>query len=175
MAKPAEEEVDEEAPAPRSPLGQRAAEEEPNGRARATERPVDREGLGPLLGVAKGRRERGEGGRREQRAERSLHGTGRDQRRETVCGATERRRDREARQADVERRASPPEVREPPTEEQQRTERKCVRRDQPLPIRQGEVQISLRVGQCNVDDRRVERHHQLGDAEGPECPPPSRW
>ena len=50
-----EEEVDEEAPAPRGPLGQRATEEQPDRRTGPTDGAVDREGLGALSGIAERR------------------------------------------------------------------------------------------------------------------------
>ena len=49
------EEIDEEAPAPRGPLGQCATEEQPNRRTRPTDCAVDREGFGALAGIAERR------------------------------------------------------------------------------------------------------------------------
>ncbi len=78
-------------------------------------------------------------------------------------GPAERRRERETRKTDVESVAPSPEITEASTEQEQRPEGQRVRGDDPLAVAGREVQVGLGPGQGDVDHRRVEQDHQLGE------------
>ena len=102
-----EEEIDEEAPAPRGPLGERPAEYQADRGARTSDDAVDGKGGGSLLGFGERHRQRGERGRGQQRAERSLNGARHDEHGEGVRRAADRGRDGESREPHVERGRRP--------------------------------------------------------------------
>jgi hypothetical protein len=101
----------------------------------------------------------------------ALDRPGRDQDREVWGGAARRGRGREAHQPGEERPLPAERVREPAAEQQQAAERQRVGGDDPLPLRVGDVQRALRGRQRDVDDRGVERHHQLGQRDERERQP----
>ena len=68
-------------------------------------------------------------------------------------------------------RFRPDDVADAAAEEQEAAEGEGVTRDHPLAVGVGEVEVMLRGGQRNVDDRVVEDHHQLGHAQDRQDPP----
>ena len=79
-----EDHVDVQAPAPGQVLGQHAAEQQPDRAAGPGDRAEDAERLAPLGRVGERHRQRGQGGRRQQRAERALDRAGDEQHREVL-------------------------------------------------------------------------------------------
>ena len=151
----------------------RPAEEKPDRASRSGDAPVDTECLPPLDRIGEGRREQGQYRRGEQRPECALDGPGRNQHGEVERGTTERRRQRKADQSDEERTFSPDDVADASAQEQEAAEREGVARHHPLAVGVGEVEVVLRGGERNVDDRVVEDDHQLGHAQDGENPPPT--
>jgi hypothetical protein len=78
----------------------------------------------------------------------------------------------EARHAGQEQPLAPEDVSEAATEQQQAAERHRVCRDDPLPVRAGEMQRGLCMRQSDAHDRRVESHHQLRGSQDGKDPPP---
>src|SRR4051794_23462668 len=160
-----ERDVDEERPAPVHVLGEDAAEDEADGAAATGDRAVDAERLGALLGLCEHHGEQGERGGREQRAERTLQGTGAEHRRLVRGRAAEGGRGGEADQTGDEGALATPEIRDTAAEEQQTTEGQGVRRDDPLAVAVGYAQVLLGGRQRDVHDSRVQNDHQLGERD----------
>ena len=167
-----EEQVDIQAPPPRQVGGQRAAEQQPEARAAGRDRAVDAEGLGPFLHVGERRGQQRQGGRRQQRGEDPLAGTRRHQHGEAVRGAADGGGDREPGQPGQEGRLAADQVGQPPAEQQQATERQCVRGHDPLPVGVGETQGALGRRQREVHHGHIEDDHERGSADGGEDQPP---
>ena len=160
-----------QAPAPVEHLGQRAAEQQADGAARAGDPGVDAEGLAAFGGVGECRGQEREGGRGEQRAEGALQRAGRHEQVEALGGPAEGRRAGEAEQAGHERPLAAEEVGDAAAEQQQAAERQRIGRDHPLPVVVGEAEVLLGGRERDVHDRHVEHDHQLGDADDCEDQP----
>ena len=156
-----EGDVDEERPAPVQVLGEEPAEDQTHGATATGDRPVDAEGLGPLLGVGEHHSEQRQRGRREQRAESALERPGAEQHRLGGGGAAEGGGGGEAEQADDEGALTPPEVGDTSAEQQQAAEGEGVGGDDPLLVAVRYAQVVLGGGQRDVHDGRVEYDHQL--------------
>ncbi|CAO5171411.1 hypothetical protein FAIPA1_310011 [Frankia sp. AiPs1] len=87
------------------------------------------------------------------------------------CRAAQSRRRRETHQADQQRPFPPDQVGQAPARQQQSTERQGVGGHHPLPVAVREAKRDLRVGQRDVDHRRVENDHQLHQRQHREDPP----
>ena len=154
--------VDEEDPAPRHPLGQRAAREQADGGA------ADRDGGEPPQRASALRRlgeppdEQGQHRRCCERSPDPLDRAGGEQ---LAGGLREAAEDRgQDETADPgEQNATPPEqVAGAGTEQQEPTEGERVGVDHPGQRRGAEVEGRLDVRQRDVHDRRVEHEHELG-------------
>jgi hypothetical protein len=74
-------------------------------------------------------------------------------------------REREAQQPDDERALASHEVRDPPAEQQEPTERQRVRGHDPLHVLWLDAEIGLRARDREVHDRGIEHDHQLRDGD----------
>ena len=171
---PGEDQVDVQAPPPRQVGGQRAADQQPEGRAAGRDRAVDAECPAPFLRVGKRRGQQRQGGRRQQRGEDPLAGACRHQHREADRGAADGGGDREAGQPGQEGHLAADQVGQPPAEQQQAPERQRVRGHDPLPVGVREPQRALRRRQREVHHGHVEDDHESGGADGGEDQPPPR-
>ena len=170
-----EQQVHVQAPAPGEPLGERAAEQQPDGGPAAGDGAEDAERLPALGRLGERRGEERERGGREQRAEDALRGAGGDEHAERAGGASYGRGGGEAEQPGDERPLAAEEVAEAPAEQQERAEGERVGRDDPLAQVVGEAEVALGRGQRDVHDGHVEHDHELGDAEhGEDEPGPRR-
>ena len=165
--------VHEETPAPGGPLGQGPAQDEADRRARSADRPEDGEGPRSLLGLheSDGERRQGRGG--QQGAEDALGRASADQFPEGPRRAAGGRGAREAHETDDQRGPPAPQVAQAPAEEHQGAEGQDVGRDEPLAAGRREVQGALSARQGDVDDRGIQCHHQLDEAQGRQHPPPA--
>ena len=150
-----------------------SAEQQADGAAGARDGAEDAEGPRALLGDRESGGEHRERGRGEQRAERALQRTTRDEHFERRRRTGERGCRGEPDEADDECALAAPEVGEAAAEQQQACERERVRRDDPLAIAVGEPEVGLSGGQRDVHHGAVEHHHELGEGHGREGPPPA--
>ena len=164
--------VDVQAPAPGEDLGQRPAENETDRRPAARDRAEDSERLRPVRGAGERDRQQSERRRRQQRAEHALQRPGGHEHVEVLRQPADRRDDRKATQSGDERPFAPEQITELAAQQQQAAERQRVGGDDPLPVSRGEMKGLLRGGQRNVDDRRVQHHHQLRGPQEREHGPP---
>jgi hypothetical protein len=160
-----EGEVDVEAPAPGEVLGEDAAEQQADRGAGARHRAEDAEGFAALGRIGEGDGEQREGGRGEDRAEEALDAAGDDQHAEGGRRATQGRGEGETDQPADEGPLAAEDVGDPAAEQEQGAEGQRVGGDDPLARAFGEAERFLGRGKGDVDDRRVEHHHQLGDPE----------
>ena len=166
-----DQDVHVQAPAPGEVLGEDAAEQQADGGAGDGDAAVEAEGFAALVGVGEGGGQQRERRRGEDRAEGALQGAGADQDREAGGEAAERGGAGEPDQADDEDALAAEEVADPAAEQQQAAEGERVGGDDPLAGRVGEAERFLGGRQGDVDDRRVEDDHQLGEAEDREDQP----
>jgi hypothetical protein len=166
--------VHQQTPAPVRVLGEHAAQQQADRGATAGDRPVHAEGLGPLLGVGEQYRQQGERGRREERPESALQRAGGEQRHPVVGQAAQAGGEGEADNAEQERALAAPVVGDPAPEQEQTPESQRVRRDDPLPVRVGDAERVLGLGQRDVHDGGVEDDHELRDRDDGERLPASR-
>ncbi len=170
---PGEEQVHVQAPAPRQVLGQQPAEHQPDRPAAAGDRAEDAERLAAFLRVAERGGQQPQRRGSQERAECALARARRHQHAEAGRGPADGGGDGEADQPAEERYLAPDQVARPPAEQQQAAECQRVGGHHPLPVHGREPQRSLRGRQRDVDDRGIEHHHQLGDADDAEDHPPA--
>jgi hypothetical protein len=163
--------VDDEDPRPAEDVGQDAAEEQAEGAAGAGDRAPDahRAGAIPALGEGGGDDRQRRGG--DQGGAEALHAARDDQHLTRVGESVGGRRRAEERDADQEQLAAADEVGGAAAEEQETTEHQRVGVDDPLQLLGGQVQVLLDRRQGDIDDRRVEHDHELGEADDDEGGP----
>jgi hypothetical protein len=166
-----EQEVDVQAPAPVEGLGEDAAEEQADRRARAGDAAEDGERLRALLGLHEARGQQRQRARGEHGGEHALGGARGGEQPERGRGAAGGGRHREADQAADEGPLAAEQITELAAQQQQGAERQRVRGDDPLPRVVGEAEVGLGAGERDVHDRRVEHDHQLRDGDDPEDQP----
>jgi len=98
----------------------------------------------------------------EDRRAHSLCGSRHDQRGSRAGQPAGERARGEQERADDEHAAPAEEVAKAATKEEQASEGDRIRVDDPLEVGRGETELVLDGRQCDVDDRHVEHHHQLG-------------
>jgi hypothetical protein len=134
-----EQDVDIQTPAPRQILGQRAAEDQADGRPGAGDRTVDPERRAALLGIGERGAQQRQRRRGKERPKTPLQGARAGEHAKALRGAPDRGRDRESRQTGHERQLAAEQVAEPSSQQQQAPERQRVRGDDPLAVGIGEV------------------------------------
>jgi hypothetical protein len=157
--------ADQQRPPPRGVLGEHAAEQQADRPATAGDRAVHTEGAGPLLGLGEGDRQQRQRRRRHQGTEGALQRPGGEEHAGVLRDAAERGCGGEAEQPDDEGALAPGVVGDPPAEQEEPAEGEGVGGDHPLPVGVADVQLRLRGGQGDVDDRRVEHDEKLGDRD----------
>ncbi len=165
--------VDEQGPAPRRQLRQRATQHEADGRPPTGDGAVDTEGPGTLTRLGERDGEQRQGSRRHHRGEGALQRPGPEEHGRVLGQAGQGRRRAEAQEAEDEHAAASEVVRYAPPQEQEAPEGQGVGAHDPLPVGDRDVQGALGGRQGNDDDRRVEHDHELGhgdDRQGPVPP-----
>ena len=119
--------VDEERPAPRSELGQHAAQDEADGGTGDGDAAVDGEGPGPLLGLGEGDRQQREGGGRHDGGEGALEGAGAEEHGRVLGQAPEGGGAGEADEADHEHPLAPEVVGDAAAQEEKPGDERCTR------------------------------------------------
>ncbi len=157
--------IDEQAPAPVQVLSEGAAEKQAEGATGASDRAEYSEGFRPLPRLRERHRQQRQRRRREQRRARALRSARREQGTERRRGPAGRGGCREPGQADEEGPAPADRVGDAPAEYHQAAERERVRGHDPLALRIGDLQGPLRGRESDVDDGRVEGHHELRDRD----------
>src|SRR5207244_7146265 len=168
----ADGDVDEEDPAPRERLSERAAEHESDGRTANGDRGPDTECPGALLPLGEGGGDDRERRGRDQRGAQPLQRPEADQLAGGGCDPVEQRGAGEDDQADEEEPLPSQEVPRAPAEQQEAGEDERVRVDHPLQaglVLEAERRLDVRQG--NVHDRRVEDDHELRKADDYEYDP----
>ena len=169
----ADRHVDEQAPAPRRPRREHAAEDEPDAAAAGGDRAVGGERAQALAALAERDRQQGERGRRGDRGADALHRAGGEQPALGLREAAGQRGEGEDRDAGDEHPPAAEDVAGAGAEQQQAAERQRVGVLHPRQARGREVQRALDVRQRGDDDRDVEDDHELAGRGG--SPARSRW
>ena len=157
--------VDPEDPLPAEPVGEDAAEQHAGGAAEPGDRAPDAERLVALGAVPEDRGDDRERRGRDDRRAQALGGAGRDQ---LPLGGREaggERGDRDHDQAGHEDAPAPEQVGRPAAEQQEAAEGEHVGVHDPRQVLLGEVEGLADRRQGDVDDRRVENHDELRNAE----------
>ena len=168
-------EVDVQAPAPGQDLRQGTAEDEAERGAAAGDRAEDPERLGPVGRSGERDRQQRQRRGREQRTERPLQRASGHEHAEGLGQSADRRGQREPGQPGDQGPFAPEQITELAAQQQQAAERQRVGGDDPLPAVGRETQLLLGRRDRDGDDRRVEHHHQLRDAEQSENRPSIRF
>ena len=167
----ADRHVDEEDPLPAQQVGEDAAEQQAEGAAAGRDRAPDAERLRALLALREGGGDDRERGGGDERAAEALERPGADEpalrRREPV----EQRGGREDRDAREEQPAPAEQVARAAAEQQEAAEHERVGVDDPLEVGGAEPEVGLDRRQRDVDHRRVEHDHELGEADDDEDDP----
>ena len=172
--------VDEQHPPPGGVGGQQASGDQADGAAGDAHRGVHAHRPVPGRALREGGRDQRERGRRDRRGACALDGAGREQPRLGGGEPARQRSRREQQQPGYEHLAAAEQVPGPAGQQQQPAEGQRVGVDHPFQAGAGKAERVLDVRQRDVDDRRVQQHHQLrgrydeqGQAEaGTGCPGP---
>ena len=167
----ANRDVDEEDPRPGERARQEAAEQHAGRGAAAGDRAPDAERDVALAALGEGRRQDRERGGREQRAAEALGRAEGDQRRLATRRSRRQGADREEGDARDEEPAPAEQVGQAAAEQQEAAEHDRVGGDHPLQALLAEVEVGLDRRQCDVHDRDVEHHHELGCHQRRQCEP----
>ncbi len=152
-------------------LRQRAPGEQPDRAAPGGDERVQAHRLRLLGFLGELRDDDREDHRRGHRAADPLHEATGDQHRLAVRDAAEHRGGSEQDQPGEEDFLAADQIAHPSSEQQEAAEGDQIRVDHPREVALGEVQVVLDRGQRDVDDRRVEHHHQLAEAQHSQCDP----
>jgi hypothetical protein len=153
--------INKENPAPPRPLGEHAAQKEPDGSAPSRDGAPDGKGAIACCAFRKRDEQDGEGGGRDDGAAQSLD-TARDLQHEGgLRQATDQRSTREEREPGHENDAATEKIRGPSPEEEEAGKDQRVGIDDPLQIHLREVQGGLDGRERNVDHHGVHDDHQL--------------
>ena len=164
--------VDEEDPAPRERLRERAAQHEPDGGAADGDRGPDSERPRTLLALGERRRDDRERRRRDERGAETLERAEADQLSRGRRDSVEQRGGGEDDESDEEEPLPSQKVARASAEQQEAGEDERVRVDHPLQARLVlEAERRLDVRQGDVHDRRVEDDHELREADDYEYDP----
>ena len=161
----ADRHVDEEDPLPAERLGEDAAEQQADCAAARGDRAPHAQRLGALRALGEGRGDDAQRGGRDERASEALQPAEHDQLAGALGEAVEQARDREHDHAGDEDLLAPDDVRGAAAEQQEAAEQQRVAVDHPLQVGLAELQVLLDRRQRDVDDRRVEDDHELGQAD----------
>ena len=153
--------VDEQHPAPGQVGGEQAAGDQADRGAADAHRGVDAHGPVPGRPLRERGGDQGQRGRGDDGAADALQRAGGQQPRLGGGEAAQQRGHREQDDPGDEHPAPAEDVPGPAAQQQQAAEGQCVGVDHPLQAGAGESERLLDVRQCDVDDRRVEHHHQL--------------
>ena len=151
--------------------GQRSSQQQPHDGAAGGDCGVDPKRATSFPPGGERHIERGQRCGRQDCGEDALRCPRGNQHAEADGGTADGRRRGEAEQSDKQGAAPAQDVRQPPADEQQCTEGQRVRGDDPLAAFGAEAQRALRRRQCDVHDRRVEDHHELGKSDDDEDSP----
>ena len=143
--------VDEECPPPRGELGERSTQHEPDGGTAAGDGSVHAECSCSFVGLRERDGEQRESRRCHHRGEGTLQGPGPEEHRGVLRQPTESGRGGESQQTEEEHPLASEEVGNPTSEQEQAAEGQRVGTHDPLPIRNRDVQRTLR-GRQRDDD-----------------------
>jgi hypothetical protein len=160
-----EREVHEEDPVPVDGLGDHAAGQHADRRARGARERVAADGPGPQRRLGEHRRDHPEHHGRGHRAADALDEPRGDQHGLVAGQAAPQRRRGEHGQPGDEDPLAAAQVAEPPGQQEQAAERYQVRVDHPGQARLGEAEVPLDGRQRHGDDRAVQDRHQRAGAE----------
>jgi hypothetical protein len=166
--------VDEENPAPRRVVDDRAGNDGPRRTTEAGDTAPDAECLHPLARVGKQQCDQTEGRRRGQCFAAALQEPRADEHPARDGRTAERRGEREQANTPQEEPPTAHDVGEPPAEEQEAASHEHVSVDHPGEPRGAEVQVVLDVRERDVHDRDVEDQHELDQREHRQCLPTPR-
>ena len=167
----ADRQVDEEDPVPADRLGQDAAGEQADRRARGRDEAVDADRLRLLGGLREHRHDHPEDHRGGHRPADALDEARGHQHLLALGQPARERRDGEDGEAGEEQAAAAEQVAETTGEQQQAAEGDQVGVDDPREARLGEAEVALDRGQRHVHDRRVEDDHEHSGAQHDERGP----
>jgi hypothetical protein len=170
----ADRHVDQEDPVPADRLGERAADQEADRAAADGHEDVDAHGSRPLEWLGEVRDDDRDDDRGGERGAHALQEAGRHEQRLVRGQRAQRRGGGEEDDAGEEDALAADEVAEAAGHEQEAAERDQVRVDHPGQVRLGEVQVALDGRQRDVHDGRVERVHELSEADHDEGDPASK-
>ena len=154
--------VDEHHPAPRHQLGQRAARHEADGSPGGRHGGEEADGPDPLGPFGEDGGQEGQRGGRGQRGADPLEGAGGQEHPAGDGQPAEERAHGEDGDAGQEGAAPAEEVAGPGPQEEQAAEGEQVGVEHPGELAPGEAEPLLDVREGDVDDRRVQDHHELG-------------
>jgi hypothetical protein len=163
--------VDEQHPPPGGVGGEQAAADQANGAAGDAHRGVDAERPGARRAFGEGGGDQRQRGRGDQRAAGALDGAGGEQ--EGLAGGEPAGQGGGGKQQQPgdEHRAAAEQVPGPAAEQQQPAEGQRVGVDHPFQAGSGKAERPLDVRQRDVDDGRVQHHHQLRGGEDHQARP----